>query len=64
LLGNRAIKEINAPELLAALRRLEARGVLETARRAKRDPSPDLRGALPPARDKHHTSITEPKVIG
>ena len=81
LLGNRAIKEINAPELLAALRRLEVRGVLETARRAKqysgrvfryavatgraeRDPSPDLRGALPPARDKHHASITEPKAIG
>ena len=32
--------------------------------RAERDPSPDLRGALPPARDKHHASITEPKAIG
>lgn len=32
--------------------------------RAERDPSADLKGALPPARQKHHASITDPKKIG
>jgi len=32
--------------------------------RAERDPSFDLKGALPPARTKHHASLTEPKQIG
>jgi integrase len=32
--------------------------------RAERDPSGDLRGALPPAKDRHHASITDPKAIG
>ncbi|SFW19175.1 integrase arm-type DNA-binding domain-containing protein [Nitrosovibrio sp. Nv17] len=32
--------------------------------RAERDPSGDLRGALPPAREKHHASITDPGMIG
>ncbi len=32
--------------------------------RADRDPSGDLRGALPPVKTKHHASITEPKQIG
>jgi integrase len=32
--------------------------------RAERDPSPDLRGALPPVKEKHHAAITEPKAIG
>jgi len=32
--------------------------------RAERDPSGDLRGALPPTREKHHASITDPKAIG
>jgi len=32
--------------------------------RAERDPSGDLRGALPPAKDKHHASLTDPKAIG
>lgn len=32
--------------------------------RAERDPSGDLRGALPPVRETHHASITEPKAIG
>jgi integrase len=32
--------------------------------RAERDPSADLRGALPPADEKHHASITDPKAIG
>lgn len=32
--------------------------------RAERDPSPDLRGALPPAKHQHYASITEPKQVG
>ncbi|CAG0946950.1 Prophage integrase IntS [Anaerolineae bacterium] len=34
-IGGRPIAEITAPELLAVLRRIEARGVIETAHRAK-----------------------------
>ena len=32
--------------------------------RAERDPTGDLRGALPPVREKHHASIKDPKAIG
>jgi integrase len=32
--------------------------------RAERDPTGDLRGALPAPKEKHHASITEPKRIG
>ena len=32
--------------------------------RAERDPSFDLKGALPPAKTKHHASLIEPKQIG
>ncbi len=32
--------------------------------RAERDPTGDLRGALPPSKEKHHASIIEPKQIG
>lgn len=32
--------------------------------RADRDPTGDLRGALPPPTEKHHASITEPKRVG
>ncbi|WP_341918601.1 tyrosine-type recombinase/integrase [Hydrocarboniphaga effusa] len=80
-LGKRPIAEINAPELLAVLRRIESRGALDTAHRAKqdcgaifryavatgramRDPSGDLKGALPPAKGGHFATITDPKAIG
>lgn len=79
-LGARPVKSITAPELLAALRRIEAKGALETAHRVKqvcgqvfryaiatgraeRDPSGDLRGAIPPASGKHMATITDPKEI-
>jgi integrase len=32
--------------------------------RAQRDTAADLRGALPPVKEKHHASIIEPKAIG
>ena len=81
-IGARPIAEIAAPALLAAIRRIEARGALETAHRAlaccgqvfryavstgraERDPTGDLRGALPPVKkDKHFAAITDPKKVG
>ncbi|MBI5936755.1 MAG: integrase arm-type DNA-binding domain-containing protein [Betaproteobacteria bacterium] len=80
-LGTRPASEITAPELLAALRRIEERGALDTAHRAmqncgqifryaiatgraERDPAADLRGALPPVKQKHLAAITDPKDIG
>jgi integrase len=79
-LGSRPIAEITAQELLQCLRRIEARGALDTVHRAHqncgqvfryavqtgralRDPSGDLRGALPPAKREHYASITEPKAV-
>ena len=80
-LGNRPIRQITAPELLTVARRIEARGALDTARRAllnsgqvfryavatgraERDPSGDLKGALPPPKGKHYATITEPRAVG
>lgn len=80
-LGNRPIKDLGAPDLLATVRRVESRGALELAHRireysgqvfryavatgrAERDPSGDLKGALPPVKSKHHASVTDPKLIG
>jgi integrase len=76
-LGSKPIAEVAAPELLEVVRRIEARGALETAHRAlqncgqvfryaiataraERDPSQDLRGALPPVKDRHFPAITDP----
>lgn len=76
--GGRPIADVTAPELLAAVRRIENRGALETAHRAlgncgqvfryaiatgraQRDPTGDLRGALPPVKGEHFAAVTEPK---
>lgn len=76
-LGSKPTIDINAPDVLAVLHRIEKRGTLDTAHRAKgnisqvmryaiatgraeRDPCPDLRGALPPARETNFPSITDP----
>src|SRR5574340_289707 len=81
-IGDKPIGEIIPPTLLAAIRRIEARGALETAHRAlaccgqvfryavatgraERDPTGDLRGALPPVKkEKHFAAITDPKKVG
>jgi integrase len=80
-LGNKAIAEITAPELLGVIRKVEGRGALETAHRelnicsqifryavatgrADRDPSGDLRGALPPVKSQHLAAVTDPKRLG
>ena len=79
-IGGRPVSEVTAPELLTALRRIEARGALDTAHRARgicgqvlryavatgrceRDPSSDLRGALPPVKGKHFAATTEPSKL-
>jgi integrase len=76
-LGGRPIAEITAPELLRTIKRIESRGVLETAHRTlqncsqvfrygvahglcDRDPSGDLRGALPPVKGRHFAAIIDP----
>lgn len=82
-IGNKPISLIAAPDLLAVIRKIESRGVLETAHRAlancgqvfryavatgraERDPSGDLRGALPSVKSRrtHFAAITEPKQVG
>ncbi|MBF0547551.1 MAG: integrase arm-type DNA-binding domain-containing protein [Candidatus Riflebacteria bacterium] len=80
-IGSRPISEIEAPELLKVVKRIEERGLLETAHRtlvncgqifryaiqtgrATRDCSKDLRGAIPPAKEKHYAAITEPPAVG
>ncbi|HYE35393.1 tyrosine-type recombinase/integrase [Methylocaldum sp.] len=80
-IGKRPIAEIKPAELLTALRRIEARGALESAHRTKqacgqvfryavatgraeRDPTGDLRGALPPPNGGRFAAITEPKQVG
>lgn len=80
-LGSRPISDIKAKELLSVIRRLENRGVLETAHRTlntcsqvfryavatgrvERDPTRDLRGALPPVRGGHFAAVTDPMKVG
>lgn len=80
-LGGRPVAEIVPPEILATVRRIEARGALETAHRAlqnvgqvcryavatgraERDPTQDLRGALPPVEEGHFAAIIEPRAVG
>jgi integrase len=76
-LGSKPIRSIVPSELLECLRRLEEKGTLDTAHRAKqncgqvfryaiatgraeRDPTPDLRGALPAIHKQHYAAITDP----
>ncbi len=80
-IGFRPVAEIEPPEILKCLRRIEERGALDSARRAKttagqvfryavsigkatRDPTPDLKGALPPPDRKHFAAITDPQQVG
>nr|CRH06734.1 prophage integrase [Candidatus Magnetococcus massalia] len=80
-IGKTLISEITPPLLLTVLRRIENRGAVETAHRARancgqvfryavatgqveRDPTADLKGALPPVKPKRMATITEPSEIG
>ncbi len=80
-LAARPIAEIEAPELLQIIQKIEARGALDTAhralqnagavfrcavatRRAKRDPSQDLKGALQPVKGEHVAAVIDPTELG
>lgn len=80
-IGRCKVMDLTAPALLATVRRIEARGALETAHRAlntvgrilrygvatgraERDVAADLRGALPPVRNRNFPTITDPLEIG
>ena len=80
-LGSHPVAQIQASDLLPVLRRIEERGALDTAHRARgicgqvfryaiatgraeRDPSADLRGALPTPQGTHFAAVTEPKELG
>lgn len=78
-IGERPIAEIKAPEMLAVLRKVELRTLETAHRlriacsqvfryavatgRAERDPVADLRGALPPVKNKHFAAPTDPKDV-
>lgn len=79
-MGSKPIAAITPLQLLEVVRRIEGRGVLETAHRAlnncsqvfryavatgraPRDISADLRGALPPVKEEHFASVTEPNKV-
>jgi integrase len=79
-LGSLAIAEIEPPEVLAALRKVEVRSV-DIAHRAKqaagqifryavqtgraqRDPTADLKGALKSKTKQHYAALTEPSDVG
>lgn len=80
-IGAMPIEKIKAPDVLKVLKRIESRGILETAhrvktiisqvlryaiahgRRADRDCTADLKGALPPASAKHFGALTDPKDV-
>ena len=53
LLGARSIAELKAPELLAVLRKIETRGAIETAHRARGDCGQVFRFAIATGRAEH-----------
>ena len=57
-MGARPIAEIDSPELLAILRRVESRGVIESARRIKIICSQVFRYAVATGRAKHDPSVS------
>ncbi len=79
LIGTRPIGEIKAPEILGVLRRIEMRSLETAHRvriacgqvcryavatgRAERNPVEDIRGALPPVKNKHFSAPTDPKDV-
>lgn len=80
-LGDRPAREITAPQVLEVLRKVQARGALDTAHRVKqtiglvmryaiatghaeRDPTPDLREALPTQTTQHFAAILDPARVG
>ncbi|MEY4427982.1 MAG: hypothetical protein RLZZ182_671 [Pseudomonadota bacterium] len=80
-IGGTPAAGVSAPLVLDLLRKVEARGALDTAHRVKqtvglvmryaiatghaeRDPTPDLRGALPVPVKEHYAALLEPRQVG
>jgi integrase len=80
-IGQTPIAQLKASDILGVLRRVEARGTLDTAHRikficgqvfrysvatgrAERDPTGDLKGAIPPPNGKNMAAITDPAKAG
>jgi integrase len=80
-IGSKPIGKLIAADFLDCLQRIEKRGAVEMAhrargtcsdvmrfavatRRAERDPTVDLKGAIAPTKRKHLASIKDPKGIG
>ena len=40
------------------------RNAKPSEKHAERDPAADLRGILPPVKEKHHAALTNPKALG
>lgn len=79
-IGSKNAGQISPVMVLAVLRRIEERGAIETAHRARencsqvfryavatqraeRDPTVDLRGAIPPAKVRHFPAVIEPNEV-
>lgn len=79
-IGSRNVGQVGPAMVLAVLRRIEERGAIETAHRARencsqvfryavatqraeRDPTVDLRGAIPPAKVRHFPAVIEPNEV-
>src|SRR3546814_21026399 len=58
--GGRPVAEVTAPELLAALRRIEARGAVETAHRARPLAAQEFRYAIATGRAERN----DRKIVG
>jgi integrase len=79
-IGSKHAGQIGPAMVLSVLRRIEERGAIETAHRARencsqvfryavatqraeRDPTTDLRGAIPPAKVRHFPAVIEPREV-
>ncbi len=69
--GTKSVTEITSPMVLACLRKVEAKGNYETAKRfavangvADTDPTYALRDALIRPTVTHRAAITDPKALG
>jgi integrase len=63
-IGSRPIADIDAPELLEALRKVESRGVIETARRLRQTCGQVFRYAIVTGRAKHDPSTALRGALG
>jgi integrase len=63
-LGARPIAKLDTREVLKVLKRIEGRGIHETAHRTRQRCAQVFRYAVQTGRAEHHAAITEPARIG